>query len=237
MGVEDRDWYHDRKKQKPINPDWQREYNRWYGKPNTPTPKKPGMHWTLTLMCWATFFLAVYIGVKYIMNLKAPVSKAPIQTAPPTVANTTRQPAQPQTAPARSITPAPTVHKCEVHGHTIYTEEPCQQAVSAIVSQASTPPTATANATQPQVEDSAAAARRADEQLARQWDARMEQRDRDIATEQVAVQKQASAITAQCNQLRAQRDNIQRMAIPVQQYDYWRNQMNAIRMQMSQLHC
>ncbi|WP_231643101.1 hypothetical protein [Ralstonia syzygii] len=65
----------------------------------------------------------------------------------------------------------------------------------------------------------------------------MAQRDRDIATEQAAAQNQTNAINAQCSQLRAQRDNIQRMAVPVQQYDYWRNQMSAIRKQMSQLHC
>ena len=62
-------------------------------------------------------------------------------------------------------------------------------------------------------------------------------RDRDIATEQVVMQNQANAINAQCNQLRAQRDSIQRMPLPYQQSSPWREQMSDVRARMNQLHC
>ncbi|MFP3890735.1 DUF4124 domain-containing protein [uncultured Ralstonia sp.] len=223
MGVEDRNWYHDRKKQKPINPDWQREYNRWYGKPNTPTPKKPGMHWTLTLACWATFFLAVYIGVRYIMSFKVPAPSAPIQPAPPIVENTPQRPAQPVRQPQPEIV----LYKCEDHGQTTYSKTPCPEPVRIITTQPE-PPAQTQPPSQ-HVDPNA--------ELARQWDARMAQRDRDIAAEQSALQAQTNATNTQCNQLRSNLLSIQRMPLTYQQTSPWREQMNGIRSQMNQLHC
>lgn len=237
MGVQDRDWYKNRREPKIQNSNWQKEYNRWYGRPNTPIPGQRGMHWTLRLMCWVAAFLAVYICARQLKPAgTTPIAIPPASTPSSIAAHASQQ--QPAVQSQSKTTPQQrAIYKCDVRGHTIYTEEPCQQTFNAIVGQMTPQSAAPTNVTQPQVEDSAAAARRADEQLARQWDARMAQRDRDIATEQVVMQSQANAINAQCNQLRTQRESIQRMPLPYQQSSPWREQMNDVRIRMNQLHC
>ncbi|WP_247318436.1 hypothetical protein [Ralstonia pseudosolanacearum] len=74
-------------------------------------------------------------------------------------------------------------------------------------------------------------------ELARQYDQRMAQRDREQEAERTTLSQQAAETQNECNRLRNERNNIQRQAIPIQQTEYWRNEMNRIRVRMSQLHC
>lgn len=74
-------------------------------------------------------------------------------------------------------------------------------------------------------------------ELARQYDERMAQRDREQEAERIAISQQAAATQNECNRLRNERNNIQRQTIPIQQTEYWRGEMNRIRARMNQLHC
>lgn len=79
--------------------------------------------------------------------------------------------------------------------------------------------------------------KRAEEQLARQWDQRMAQRDRDLADEAIAVQQEVNSLNARCSRLKADRDNILRLSVTTQQMSPWRDNLNYIRKRMNELHC
>ncbi len=93
------------------------------------------------------------------------------------------------------------------------------------------------NARQREIEEAAAATKRAEEQLARQWDRRMAQRDRDLEAERVVVQQQVAATNAECRNLKAQRDSMLRLSVTTQQQYPWRDNLNYIRKRMNELHC
>ena len=136
---------------------------------------------------------------------------------------------------ARATTPPAGVNKCVINGQTVYTEAPCGQAMRALVGNA---PTETpGNARQREMEEAAAAAKRAEEPLARQWDQRMAQRDRDLAAEAAAVQQEVNSINAQCSRLRMDRDSILRLSVTTQQMSPWRDNLNYIRKRMNELRC
>ena len=100
-----------------------------------------------------------------------------------------------------------------------------------------TPAQPPSNARQREMEEAAAAAKRTEEQLARQWDQRMAQRDRDQAAEQIAIQQQVSAVNVECARLKADRDGILRLSVTTQQMSPWRDNLNYIRKRMNELHC
>ncbi|MGA4215222.1 hypothetical protein ACI2UO_25745 [Ralstonia nicotianae] len=238
MGVQDRDWFRDRREPQLRNPDWQKEYARWYGKP--PKGAKQGVHWTLSLMVWVAVLLVVYIAAKQLRltgNGAALPGQQAVSTQPtPTTVPPQRQPAPTAQQPtAQTAVPLAGVNKCVINGQTVYTEAPCAQAMRALVGNA--PAQAPANARQHEMEDAAAAAKRAEEQLARQWDQRMAQRDRDLAAEQIAVQQQVSATNAECARLKADRDSIFRLSATTQQQSPWRDNLSYIRKRMNELHC
>lgn len=238
MGVQDRDWYRDRREPQLRNPDWQKEYARWYGKP--PQGARQGVHWTISLMVWVAVLLVVFIAAKQLrltgngaaMPMQQAVSTRPAPiTAPPQ-----RQPVPVVQQPSALPTAPPTgVNKCVINGQTVYTEAPCGQAMRALAG--NTPAPVPGNARQREMEDAAAAAKRAEEQLARQWDQRMAQRDRDLAAEQIAVQQQVSAVNAECARLKVDRDSILRLAVTTQQQSPWRENLNYLRKRMNELHC
>ncbi|WP_231887635.1 hypothetical protein [Ralstonia mannitolilytica] len=233
VGVQDRDWFRDRREPQLRNPDWQKEYARWYGTP--PRGAKQGVHWTLSLMAWVAVLLVVYIAVKQ-LRLTGNGAAVPSQHVASTQAAPIPAPPQRQPTPtvqrptARATTPPAGVNKCVINGQTIYTEAPCGQAMRALVGNASTE--ALGNARQREMEEAAAAAKRAEEQLARQWDQRMAQRDRDLADEAIAVQQEVNSLNARCSRLKADRDNILRLSVTTQQMSPWRDNLNYIRKRM-----
>ncbi|WP_316853971.1 hypothetical protein [Ralstonia holmesii] len=198
------------------------------------------MHWIVSLMLWVAVLLVVYIAAKQ-LRLTGNGTAAPSQQAASTqpAPTTTLPPRQPMPAAqqptARATTPAAGVNKCVINGQTVYTEAPCGQAMRALVGNASTE--APSNARQREMEEAAAAAKRAEEQLARQWDQRMAQRDRDLAAEQIAVQQQVSATNAECARLKADRDGILRLSVTTQQMSPWRDNLNYVRKRMNELRC
>ena len=238
MGVQDRDWYRDRREPQPRNPDWQREYARWYGKP--PQGARQGVHWTISLMVWVVVLLVVYIAAKQLRltgNGAATPGQQAVSTQPdPIAAPLQRRPVpmvQQPTAPPAA--PPAGVNKCVINGQTVYTEAPCGQAMRALAG--NTPAQPPSNARQREMEEAAAAAKRTEEQLARQWDQRMAQRDRDQAAEQIAIQQQVSAVNVECARLKADRDGILRLSVTTQQMSPWRDNLNYIRKRMNELHC
>ncbi|MCL9846055.1 hypothetical protein [Ralstonia solanacearum] len=220
------------------NPDWQKEYARWYGKP--PKGTKHGVHWARSLMVWVAALLVVYIAAKQLRLTGNGAALSDQQAAStqsaPTTAPPLRQPAPTAQQPtAQTVAPLGGVNKCVINGQTVYTEAPCAQAMRALVGNA--PAQAPGNARQREMEEAAVSARRAEEQLARQWDQRMAQRDRDLAAEQIAVQQQVSATGAECARLKADRDSILRLSVTTQQQSPWRDNLNYIRKRMNELHC
>lgn len=238
MGVQDRDWYRDRREPQLRNPDWQKEYARWYGK--APQGARQGVHWTISLMVCVAVLLVVYIAAKQLRlsdnGAAAPGQQAASTQPPPVPAPPPRQPVPVGQQPtARSSVPPAGVNKCVINGQTVYTEAPCGQAMRALVSNA--PTEAPGNARQREMEEAAAAAKRAEEQLARQWDQRMAQRDRDLAAEAVTVQQQVSSVNAECARLKADRNGILRLSVTTQQMPPWRDNLNYVRKRMNELHC
>lgn len=191
-------------------------------------------------MVWVAVLLVVYIAAKQLWlggNGTAVPSSQTASTQPArTAAPPQRQsmPTVPQ--PTARATPPADVNKCVINGQTVYTEAPCGQAMRALVGNA---PAAEASGSvrQREMEEAAAAAKRAEEQLARQWDQRMAQRDRDLAAEQVAVQQQVSAVNAECARLKVDRDGILRLSVTTQQLSPWRDNLNFIRKRMNELRC
>lgn len=238
VGVQDRDWFRDRHNPKPQNPDWQKEYVRWYGSPPQ-SARKQGVHWTLSLMIWGAVFLIVYIAAKQLRltgNVSATGQHIAVQQPAPSAPRPLPQPAPAQQQPSvQSTAPAAGVNKCVINGQTVYTEAPCTQAMQALVD--TTPAQTRSSARQREIDEAAAAAKRAEEQLARQWDQRMAQRDRDLEAEQVLAQQQVSTTNAECRSLKAQRDNILRLSVTTQQQPPWRDNLNYIRKRMNELHC
>ena len=236
MGVQDRDWYRDRREPQPRNPDWQREYARWHGKP--PQGARQGVHWTISLMVWVAVLLVVYIAAKQLRltgnGATVPAQQAVSPQPALIIAPPQRQPAPMAQEPAAPPAAPPSgVNKCVINGQTVYTEAPCGQAMRALVG--NTPAQPIGNARQRDME--AAAAKRAEEELARQWDQRMAQRDRDLAAEQIAVQQQVSAVNAECARLKADRDGILRLSVTTQQLSPWRDNLNYLRKRMNELYC
>ncbi len=144
-----------------------------------------------------------------------------------------------QDAQSESFAPPPVLYKCETaSGETVYKDKPCPQTARvAIIRSVQPQPQPLVDVHQREINAATAANKRAEEALARQWDARMAQRDRDIASERISVQQQTAANNSECSRLREQRSNIQRMAIPAQQDQYWQNEMSRIRARMNQLYC
>ena len=238
MGVQDRDWYRDRREPQLKNPAWQKEYARWYGKP--PQGARQGVHWTISLMVWVAVLLVIYIAAKQLRltgNGVAVPGQQAVSTQPaPIAAPPQRQPVPVVQRPTAPPTAPPAgVNKCVINGQTVYTEAPCGQAMRALAG--NTPAQPPGNLRQREMEDAAAAAKRAEEQLARQWDQRMAQRDRDLAAEQIAIQQQVSATNAECARLKADRDGILRLSVTTQQMSPWRDNLNYIRKRMNELHC
>lgn len=191
-------------------------------------------------MACVAVLLVVYIAAKQLRLIGngaaapgqqvASTQPAPVPAPPP------RQPVPvAQQSAARSAVPLAGVNKCVINGQTVYTEAPCGQAMHALVG--NVPPDSPGNDRQREMEEAAAAAKRAEEQLARQWDQRMAQRDRDMAAEQIAVQQQVSAVNAECARLKADRDGILRLSVTTQQLSPWRDNLNFIRKRMNELHC
>lgn len=191
-------------------------------------------------MVWVAVLLVVYIVAKQ-LRLTSNVAAVPGQPAAsmqpaPLAAPPQRQPAPVvQQLTARPAAPPAGVNKCVINGQTVYTEAPCGQAMRTLVGNA--PPEAPGTASQREIEEAAAAAKRAEEQLARQWDQRVAQRDRDLAAEQIAVQQQVGAVNAECARLKADRDGILRLSVTTQQQPPWRDNLNYIRKRMNELHC
>jgi len=181
------------------------------------------------------FALAVCIGGGLYAYKHYPHERANPPVTQPAVAQENQQDEQPQSAVP------PVLYKCETaSGETVYKKTPCPQAPRiAIINQTVRPPQPQPliDTRQREINAAAAASKRAEEALARQWDARMAQRDRDQAYERLAAQQQTAASNGECTRLREQRSNIQRMAIPAQQDQYWQNEMNRIRSRMNQLYC
>lgn len=108
MGVHDRDWYHDRNKNEPQNPNWKKEYARWYGKPpHTNT----GVHWTLRLMICAAVFMVVYAATKQLFFTRATPATQPAPTIEKfsVALEPTRPPVSTAPAPIAAIQPQPTL--------------------------------------------------------------------------------------------------------------------------------
>ncbi|MDC6180528.1 hypothetical protein [Ralstonia solanacearum] len=116
------------------NPDWQKEYARWYGKP--PQGAKQGVHWTLSLMVWVAVLLVVYVAAKQLRltgsGAALPNQQAASTQSTPTTALPQRQPVPPVQQPtARPAAPLAGVNKCVINEQTVYTEAPCAQAMRA----------------------------------------------------------------------------------------------------------
>jgi len=191
-------------------------------------------------MVWVAVFLVVYIAAKQLRltgNGAAIPSQQAVSTQPaPLTAPPQRQAVPTVQQPAvQTATPPAGVNKCVINGQTVYTEAPCAQAMRSLVGNA--PAEASGSARQREMEDAATAAKRAEEQLARQWDQRMAQRDRDLAAEQIAVQQQVGATKMECARLKADRDGILRLSVTTQQQSPWRDNLNYIRKRMNELHC
>jgi len=198
------------------------------------------MHWTISLMVWVAVLLVVYIAAKQLRltgNSAAAPGQRAVSTQPAPIAAQPQRPPVPmvQQPTAPPAAPPIGVNKCVINGQTVYTEAPCGQAMRALAG--NTPAQQLGNAHQREMEDAAAAAKRAEEQLARQWDQRMAQRDRDLAAEQIAVHQQVSAVNAECARLKADRDGILRLSVTTQQMPPWRDNLNYIRRRMNELHC
>jgi hypothetical protein len=191
-------------------------------------------------MVWVAVLLVVYIAAKQLRltgnGATMPAQQALSPQPAPIIPSPQRQPApmaqQPTAPPAM---PPSGVNKCVINGQTVYTEAPCGQAMRALVG--NTPAQPIGNARQRDMEAAAAAAKRAEEELARQWDQRMAQRDRDLAAEQIAVQQQVSAVNAECARLKVDRDGILRLSVTTQQQSPWRDNLNYLRKRMNELHC
>lgn len=191
-------------------------------------------------MVWVAVLLVVYIAAKQLRltgnGTAVPGQQAASAQPVPIAAQPQRQPVpvvqQPTAPPA---VPPAGVNKCVINGQTVYTEAPCGQAMRALAG--NTPAQPVGSARQREMEDAAAAAKRAEEQLARQWDQRMAQRDRDQAAEQIAIQQQVSATNAECARLKADRDGILRLSVSTQQMSPWRDNLNYIRKRMNELRC
>ncbi|WP_064297722.1 DUF4124 domain-containing protein [Ralstonia solanacearum] len=127
---------------------------------------------------------------------------------------------------------AQTVNRCAIKGRTVFTDQPCSQAMDA-------PPLVHGSDGQRSQEMAAAASRNraAEEQLARQHDERLVQRDREQENERNAMRYQATVVNNECRDLKARRDQILRLPVTQQQLSPWRDTMNDIRKRMSELHC
>ncbi|WP_232314046.1 hypothetical protein [Ralstonia sp. A12] len=198
------------------------------------------MHWTISLMVWVAVLLVIYIAAKQLRltgNGAAVPGQQAVSTQPaPITAPPQRQPVSVVQQPTAPTAAPPTgVNKCVINGQTVYTEAPCGQAMRALAGNPAAQPLG--NARQREMEEAAAAAKRAEEQLARQWDQRMAQRDRDQAAEQIAIQQQVSAVNAECARLKTDRDGILRLSVTTQQMSPWRDNLNYIRKRMNELHC
>ena len=107
MGVQDRDWFRDRREPQLRNPDWQKEYARWYGKP--PQGAKQGVHWIVSLMVWVAVLLVVYIVAKQLRltgnGAAAPNQQAASTQPAPTTAPPQHHPMPPTQQPTARATP------------------------------------------------------------------------------------------------------------------------------------
>nr|CUV53504.1 conserved exported protein of unknown function [Ralstonia solanacearum] len=124
---------------------------------------------------------------------------------------------------------AQSINRCKIDGKTVYTDQPCAGSLQHQVERAEPAPQ--------QAPRRMSDAEHNNLGLAEQWDRRMAQRDSDLANEQVAMQYQATVVSNECRDLRARRDQIQRLPLTVQQLDPSRSEMNRIRLRMNQLHC
>ncbi len=87
------------------NRNWQQEYTRWYGRPNTPRSGRRDMHWLIRLTICSMVFLVAYTASKQLLfpEPKPTVAQAPAPS--PVVKNSARTttPAQPQPRPEPPI--------------------------------------------------------------------------------------------------------------------------------------
>ena len=94
MGAQDRNRRRGHHSQKPQNPDWQSEYARWYGRPNTPTPRQR-VHWTVRLLGWLALFCIAHLANRY-LGIYDRVDKLFVPAPPPVITQTTPEPKAPQ---------------------------------------------------------------------------------------------------------------------------------------------
>lgn len=118
------------------------------------------------------------------------------------------------------------INRCTVGGKTVYTDQACDGQVQRTIERAR--PAPTQGKSQADLQD---------EELARQHDQRLAQRDRDLESERIALQQQTNATNSECKRLKGERDGIQRMSLGQQQLDPWRSTLNRIRRRMNELHC
>lgn len=140
-----------------------------------------------------------------------------------------------QAAPKQAFAPPPVLYKCEnARGQTIYRDTPCTESASAtVIAQQPAPAQATAPQETQADRDAAAAARlkALNEDLARKWDQRMAQRDRDLANEQAVLTAQANAANAACIGLRQEKEGILanlRRGGTAQWMNYWNDRFHTV---------
>lgn len=121
---------------------------------------------------------------------------------------------------------AQSINRCKIDGKTVYTDLACGASLESSIKRAEPAPPRTISTADSQ-----------DQQLARQYDQRMAQRDRDQSDERFALQQQTIATNSECSRLRNQRSSIQRQPASAQQSEYWRSEMRRTADRMNQLHC
>lgn len=175
-----------------------------------------------------------------------------VDTNPMSVANRHIQapaPAQPTTAPPtqqepqqQAFTPPPVLYKCQTaNGKTAYKDTPCPEATTATAIQQPVKTQPTALESQIERDMAAATARkRADEELARQWDQRIAQRDRDLANEQASLTAQTNAAGAACAALRQEKEAVLanlRHGGNAQWMNFWNQRFHVVSDALYRNHC
>lgn len=198
--------------------------------------------WTI-LICVA--------GVWYINKYypRTPANTNPIGVAVPQAQTQRTDQPSPAQAPQQAFTPPPVLYKCQpANGQTIYKDTPCGEAKPTAVIQQAPPREQTAldrkiASDMAQAERDAEAAARLkalNEDLARKWDQRMAQRDRDLANEQASLTVQANAANAACAAWRQEKEtavaNLRRGG-DAQWMNFWNQRFHAANNELYRNHC
>lgn len=177
--------------------------------------------WTIVICAVGGLYAYTY----YPRDTKPPISPAQAPTKP-----VLREP-----PPTQAFNAPPVLYKCEnARGQTIYKDTPCTDATRATVIAQETQPTQPPAPRETQADRDAAAAARLkalNEDLARKWDQRMAQRDRDLANEQAVLTAQANAANAACIGLRQEKEGILanlRRGGTAQWMNYWNDRFHTV---------